>query len=126
MAGFVIENVRSGVVKQYHWHDVESLQKEGNGVFLDVRTDQEFALANITGAIHIPLDELRDHIGELDLSKPLYVNCHSGLRSYIACRILSENGFTCYNLSGGYRFYDYVLKEKKYDEVPEHPCGVKI
>lgn len=126
MAGFVIENVRSGVVKQYHWHDVESLQKEGNGVFLDVRTDQEFALGNITGAIHIPLDELRDHIGELDLSKPLYVNCHSGLRSYIACRILSENGFTCFNLSGGYRFYDYVLKEKKYDEVPEHPCGVKI
>ena len=63
---------------------------------------------------------------ELDRSKPVYVNCFSGLRSYIACRILSGYGFTCYNLSGGFRFYDIVTSDEGFDSRPKHACGVEI
>ena len=67
-----------------------------------------------------------DRVGELDPKKPVYINCHSGLRSYIACRILSQHGFTCYNLSGGWRFYDLVKRQQKLDTTPAHPCGLPI
>ena len=63
---------------------------------------------------------------ELDREKTLYVNCQSGLRSYLACRILSQNGFSCRNLSGGYRFYEYVKKDRAFDASPAGPCGVPL
>jgi rhodanese-related sulfurtransferase len=44
-------------------------------------------------------------------SKSICVNCQSGMRSYIACRILKQNGFICYNLAGGYRFFEAVMNE---------------
>ena len=51
--------------------------------------------------------------------KPVYVHCHSGLRSYIACRILAGHGYTCYNLAGGWRLYESVVHERA---VPEYVC----
>ncbi|MEG2357233.1 MAG: rhodanese-like domain-containing protein, partial [Clostridia bacterium] len=68
---------------------------------------------------NIPLDELRERIAELTPQKPIYVHCHSGLRSYLACRILSGHGFDCYNLSGGYRLYSAVRNQQR---VPEYRC----
>lgn len=126
MAGFTIENVRSGLVRQHHWHDVPALPRDGSVTLLDTRTEMEFARGHIAGAVNIPLDELRDRLQELEQVKPVYVNCFSGLRSYIACRILTQNGFWCSNLSGGYRFYEYVAGDKAYDAAPTHPCGLKI
>lgn len=126
MAGFVITNLLDGTVKQYHWHDVEALQHAGNITLLDTRTPAEYQRGHISGTVNIPLDELRERLGELNKSKTLYVNCQSGLRSYIACRILSQNGFNCYNLSGGYRFYDMVRQDGYFDQTPFHPCGVDI
>ena len=126
MAGFVIENVRSGLVRQYHWHDVADLPRDGSVTLLDTQTEGEFETGHIPGAVNIPVDELRERLGELDPKKPVYVNCYSGLRSYIACRILTGHGFTCYNLSGGYRFYEIVLGPMAPDNDPRHPCGVKI
>ncbi|MDL2274470.1 FAD-dependent oxidoreductase, partial [Oscillospiraceae bacterium OttesenSCG-928-G22] len=101
MAGFAAENILSGRVKQFHWHDVPALQQRTDVTLLDVRTPAEYERGHIDGTVHIPLDSLRDSLGRLDPSKPIYVNCQSGLRSYIACRILSQNGFDCYNLGGG-------------------------
>ena len=126
MAGFVIENVRSGLVRQFHWHDVAALPRDGSVTLLDTQTEGEFETGHIPGAVNIPVDELRERLGELDPKKPVYVNCYSGLRSYIACRILAAHGFTCYNLSGGYRFYEIVLGPMAPDNDPRHPCGVKI
>ena len=131
MAGFVIENVRSGIVKQFHWHDIENIAaSEGSdAVFLDVRTDEEFRSGGCIphNSLHIPLDELREHLDQLDPQKKIYVNCHSGLRSYIACRILTGHGFDCYNLAGGYRLYQIVAGDKAYyDTAPKHPCGINI
>ena len=125
MAGYVIENVRSGLVRQYHWHDVEALPRDGSVILLDTRTPAEYGRGHIEGAVNLPLDELRERLPELERGKPIYVKCHSGLRSYLACRILMQNGFECYNLSGGYRFYQIVIHERE-DHRPAYPCGLPI
>jgi len=123
MAGFMIENLETGKVRQYHWEDVEKLPKDGSVTLLDARTPQEYARGHIDGYINIPVDELRERLGEIGKDKPVYVICQSGLRSYIACRILSQNGFDCYNFSGGYRFYAAVTQEKQMSEGT-YPCGM--
>lgn len=110
MAGFMIENIASGVLKQ--WHLADALPRDGSVTLLDTRTVGEFAGGHIDGFVNIPVDELRERLGELDKSKPVYVICQSGLRSYIACRILAGNGFECYNFSGGFRFYDAVMNDR--------------
>lgn len=119
MLGFVAENITSGKVKQFFWHDVEKLPRDGNVTLLDVRTVTEVSRGKIDGFINIPLDSLRKHIEEIPKNKPVYVHCHSGLRSYIACRILIGNGYDCYNLAGGWRLYESVINEKT---VPEYIC----
>ncbi len=126
MAGFAIENLITDKVRQFHWHDVEAVRKDENALLLDVRTEEEYAEGRIAGAVHIPLDSLRERLPQLDRTKTLYVHCQSGLRSYLACRILSQNGFDCLNLSGGYRFYEVVVGDCAFDGAPAHPCGIKI
>ena len=121
-AGYAIENARSGLVRTYHWHDVAALPRDGSVTLLDVRTPAEYAAGHIEGYRNLPLDELRGRLAELDPAKPVFLHCHSGLRSYLACRILSGNGFTCYNLTGGYRFYSLVVRETKADEAPCYPA----
>ena len=119
MVGFVAENVITGKIGQFFWHDVESLPRDGSVTLLDTRTNTEVARGGIQGFMHIPLDSLRERSGELPKGKPVYVHCHSGLRSYIACLILAGNGFECYNLAGGWRLYESVIHEKT---VPEYIC----
>ncbi|WP_312640450.1 DsrE/DsrF/DrsH-like family protein [Hydrogenoanaerobacterium sp.] len=109
MAGYVIENLLTGKVKNFHWHDVKDLPRDGSVTLLDTRTAIEFENGSIDGFINIPLDSLRDRLGELDKSKPVYVTCQVALRGYIAARILMQNGFECYNLSGGYRLYHSIF-----------------
>ena len=65
----------------------------------------------------------RDRIEELDKNKPVYVNCQTGLRSYVACRLLGQMGYESYNLSGGYRLYESVMKDKMQAETA-YPCGM--
>ena len=112
MAGFMIENIANGVLKQWHLEDVDKLPRDGSVTLLDTRTVGEYAGGHIDGFTNIPVDQLRERLGELDKSKPVYVICQSGLRSYIACRILSGYGFECYNFSGGFRFYDAVTHDR--------------
>mgnify|MGYP005939061971 CR=1 FL=1 len=123
MAGYVIENVRSGLVRQYHWHDVEALPRDGSVILLDTRTPAEYGRGHIEGAVNLPLDELRERLPELERGKPIYVNCHSGLRSYLACRMLAQRGFSCFNFSGGYRLYASVKEEQAAAEQTL-PCGM--
>ncbi|MDD4508732.1 MAG: FAD-dependent oxidoreductase [Eubacteriaceae bacterium] len=108
-SGFVAENIITGKMKQFFWHDVAGLPRDGSVTLLDVRTDGEVAGGRIDGFKHIPLDTLRDHLDEIPGGKPVYVHCHSGLRSYVACRILAGHGYDCYNLAGGYRLYASVM-----------------
>ena len=124
MAGFMIENIRNGFVKQYYWDEIADLPRDGSVTLLDARTVWEYQQGHIDGYINIPVDDLRERMNEIDDSKPVYVICQSGLRSYIACRILTQNGFDCYNFSGGYRFYASVIHEKQMSECT-YPCGME-
>lgn len=110
MAGFVASNILQDKVKVYHWHDIPQLNT-GEVVFLDVRTTQEFANGSIPNSINIPIDELRTRFNEIPANKSLYINCQSGQRSYLACRMLSQKGWECFNLSGGYRLYALINAE---------------
>lgn len=116
MAGFMAENIRDGLVGQWYYDDEPTLSRDGSVTLLDVRTAEEFATGNINGFVNIPVDELRERAGELDKDKPVYVICQSGLRSYIAARILAGRGFEVYNFAGGYRFYAAVVRDKLFAE----------
>ncbi|HHW24947.1 MAG TPA: FAD-dependent oxidoreductase [Clostridiales bacterium] len=113
MLGFVAENVISGKLKQFFWDEADSLPRDGSVTLLDVRTPAEVRRGRIEGFINIPLDSLRVRIDEIPAGKPVYVHCHSGLRSYIACRLLEGYGYECYNLAGGWRLYEAARIEKE-------------
>ena len=123
MAGFMIDNIARGLVKQWRLRDVAQLPKDGSATLLDSRTPGEYARGHIDGFVNIPVDELRERLDEIDPEKPVYVICQSGLRSYIACRILSGHGYDCYNFSGGFRFYDAVMNDRCLIETAT-PCGM--
>ena len=112
MAGFMIDNIANGVLKQWHLEDVENLPRDGSVTLLDARTVGEYAQGHIEGFKNIPVDELRERLDEVEKGKPVYVICQSGLRSYIASRILEGNGYTAYNFAGGFRFYDAVTNDR--------------
>lgn len=112
MAGFMIENISNGILKQFHLEDVETLPRDGSVTLLDVRTTGEYRCGHIDGFRNIPVDELRERLDELEKEKPVYVVCQSGLRSYIATRILAGHGYNAYNFSGGFRFYDAVMNDR--------------
>ena len=112
MAGFMIDNIASGVLKQWHMDKLDDLLQNDSVILLDTRTVGEFNRGHIPGFRNIPVDDLRNRIAELEPGKPVYVICQSGLRSYIACRILAGFGFDAFNFSGGYRFYEAVSHDR--------------
>ena len=120
MAGFMIDNISKGL-KQ--WHLGDELPRDGSVTLLDTRTPGEFRRGHIEGFTNIPVDDLRQRIGEIEPGKPVYVICQSGLRSYIATRILEGHGFEAYNFAGGFRFYDTVMHDKALIEQAL-PCGM--
>ena len=124
MAGFMIGNLADGLVKQFHLEDLETLPRDGSVTLLDTRTAGEYVAGHAEGFRNIPVDELRERLGELEAGKPVYVMCQSGLRSYLACRILAQNGFTCYNFSGGYRLYETVALDRLAARTAR-PCGLE-
>lgn len=106
-AGFVAANVLRNEARICHAADVAN---PGPGqLLLDVRTAAEVQQGTIPGSIHIPLDDLRSRLDELPRDKEILAFCQVGLRGYLACRVLSQNGFACRNLSGGYKTYCHVV-----------------
>ena len=124
MAGFMIENLNRGILVQWHWEDEPNLPRDGSVQLLDVRTEGEYERGHIDGFVNIPVDDLRNRLGELDRAKPVYVICQSGIRSYIACRILAQHGFECFNFSGGYRFFAAVTEARR-GSANVMPCGLE-
>ena len=122
MAGFMVDNISKGL-KQWHLSDLEQLLQHKDVTLLDTRTPKEFSQGHIEGFTNIPVDELRERIGEIPVGKPVYLICQSGLRSYIATRILEGLGFEAYNFAGGFRFYEAVIQDKVLSETA-FPCGM--
>ncbi len=110
IAGFTAENILKGLTPVWYADELE--MKRTGAILLDVRTASEYEQGRIDGALHIPVDELRKRIGELDKSKPILVYCQVGLRGHVATRILIQNGFNAVNLSGGYKTF---MTYKKHD-----------
>jgi len=104
MAGFIAANVLRGDVGLVHSDEIDGCDP-GSRIVLDVRTNKEHKKGAIPGAIHIPVDDLRNRLAELPRDRELLVYCAAGLRSYIACRILTQKGFRCRHLPGGYPIY---------------------
>lgn len=124
MAGFMIENLSHGLVEQFFPEDVDALPRDGSVTLLDVRTPGEYADGHAEGFVNLPVDDLRERLREVPVGKPVYVICQSGLRSYIACRILAQQGFKCYNLSGGWRLYETVVRDRTAAQEA-WPCGME-
>ena len=112
MAGFMVDNLADGRLKQFFWDEVDALPRDGSITLLDTRTPGEYARGHIDGFVNLPLDELRERLEEIPRDRPVYIHCQTGLRSYVACRILAQHGYDCYNLSGGYRLYAAVAKDR--------------
>ena len=113
IAGFTAANMLKGDLDIVHWTDIPELIDDTSQVLLDVRTIEELdEVGRIEGALHIPLHELRSRLGELDKKKTYVPFCAIGLRGYIACRILTQNGLKAKNLSGGYKTYIIPATEK--------------
>ena len=124
MAGFIIDNIITGVTKLFHYDEIDKLRTRNDVILLDTRTVGEYSRGHAEGFINIPLDDLRNHITELDKSKKIYVMCQSGLRSYIATRILMQNGFDAYNFSGGYRLYSSIFNDRLTSNS-SYECGLE-
>ena len=123
MAGFMIDNIARGKVKQWYLEDVDTLPRDGSVTLLDTRTPMEYAGGYIPGFRNIPVDDLRERLDEIQPGKPVYVICQSGLRSYIASRILEEKGFETYNFTGGFRYYAAVAYDKALIQQA-YDCGM--
>jgi len=117
IAGFVAENILGGLVKIMHWHELDQAELSRSFI-LDVREQDEYTLGKIEGAKNIPLNSLRDRLKELPRDRRIIVYCAAGLRAYLACRILSQNGFPdVYNLSGGYKTYEFVTEKQANEDI---------
>jgi NADPH-dependent 2,4-dienoyl-CoA reductase/sulfur reductase-like enzyme/peroxiredoxin family protein/rhodanese-related sulfurtransferase/TusA-related sulfurtransferase len=102
MAGYLAENVLDGLTVPVSWAELDEVLAQGTRL-IDVRTPLEFANGHLTGAVNLPLEELRERLAELEPRVPLVVYCQAGQRGYYAERLLRQKGFRVRNLAGGYR-----------------------
>ena len=118
IAGFVAANILKGDMENINWDEFSDLDREKD-ILIDLRNQDELDAAGvIEGALHIPLNELREKLPELDKEKRYIPFCAVGLRGYLGHRILVQNGFHSKNLSGGYKTY-LGAKEKIMKESPQ-------
>jgi len=117
-AGFVAANIIKKDCQVCHVSDI--INPTENQVVLDVRTkaENEIGKIKIENSINIPLDNLRNRLTELSHEKEYLVYCAAGLRGYLACRIISQNGYKCKNLSGGFKTYKAVTQSVPKIESP--------
>jgi NADPH-dependent 2,4-dienoyl-CoA reductase/sulfur reductase-like enzyme/rhodanese-related sulfurtransferase len=117
MAGFAASNILEGIVEVVHWNQLDE-----NDYILDVRSAGEFRRGHVSSAVHIPVDEIRGRLDELPNNTVINVYCATGVRSYIASRILMQNGFIARNIPGGY--VTYCSEQNK--EVTDHPTARQL
>jgi NADPH-dependent 2,4-dienoyl-CoA reductase/sulfur reductase-like enzyme/peroxiredoxin family protein/rhodanese-related sulfurtransferase/TusA-related sulfurtransferase len=119
IAGFTAENILRKRMNIVHWYDIQNLDDK-NTYLLDVRTAEEYQLGTIEGSVNIPVDELRERLEEIPKDKKLVLFCGVGLRGYVACRVLMQQGFDeVYNLSGGYKTYQHATQKQSNEDIFE-------
>jgi NADPH-dependent 2,4-dienoyl-CoA reductase/sulfur reductase-like enzyme/peroxiredoxin family protein/rhodanese-related sulfurtransferase/TusA-related sulfurtransferase len=119
IAGFTAANILSGHVKACSWRDI-SKANPAETLLLDVRTAEEYSLGKIPSAINIPVDQIRERMDEIPRDKRIIVYCGIGLRGYLACRILSQNGYSrAENLSGGIKTWEFAVCKQANEDIYE-------
>ncbi len=110
IAGFVAENILQKRMNPFYWNEIKEVSEKG--ILIDVRSEKEHADGSISGAINIPVDELRMHLNDLPKDKNLYLFCEVGQRGYLSQRILNQNGYDkVFNLSGGFKTWSSCSAE---------------
>lgn len=133
MLGYYASNIIEKTVDIIHWDEVDKLDRSSS-VILDVREEFELVTGKFDNSINIPLGELRKRLNELPKDKHIYVTCQVGLRGYIACRLLNQNGIKCTNIDGGLKTYMYVKRakeslnnqNKKSNEIKEEVAAMSL
>jgi NADPH-dependent 2,4-dienoyl-CoA reductase/sulfur reductase-like enzyme/rhodanese-related sulfurtransferase len=111
IAGFVAANILKKDMDIIHWKELDQIQEQ-NSVIIDLRTATEIKKeGTIKDSVHIPIDDLRSKLDELDKNKEYYLFCAIGFRGYLAHRILKQNGFSSKNISGGYDIYKHRINK---------------
>ena len=111
IAGYVAQNILEGEVKPIQWNELELLDKS-QVIIIDTRTQSEFDMGHIDGAVNIAVDEMRDRLSEIPKDTQLVLYCAIGYRGYLATQILKHNGYDqVYNLSGGYRTHSTAIQK---------------
>lgn len=110
MLGYIADNLRTDSTRTVQWHELDTLVA-GGASLVDVRTADEFAAGAVPGAVNVPLDELRDRVGELPAGD-LIVHCQVGQRGHTAVRLLAGLGRLAANLDGGYKTWDAGQRAK--------------
>jgi NADPH-dependent 2,4-dienoyl-CoA reductase/sulfur reductase-like enzyme/peroxiredoxin family protein/TusA-related sulfurtransferase/rhodanese-related sulfurtransferase len=120
LAGMVAENILNGTHQPIQADELNALPT-GSFTLLDTRTLPEHEAGHIPGSLHIPVNELRDRLGELPKDREIIVYCQVGLRGYVANRMLVQKGFPCRNLIGGYKTWSMFHEEKLESFAPLKP-----
>jgi NADPH-dependent 2,4-dienoyl-CoA reductase/sulfur reductase-like enzyme/rhodanese-related sulfurtransferase len=119
MTAMVGQNILSGVSKAITWE--EYFSQDPRPKILDVRSEEERKTIYIQDTDHMPIDEMRDRIGELDPKSPVVIHCRIGQRGYFAEQVLKGRGFeNVQNLAGGWRsIWGELLEDKLLGQEPE-------
>lgn len=111
IAAYAAENLITGKMSPLYWRELRDADLS-KVTLIDVRTDIEFRLNAISGAINIPLDDIRDRMDEIPRDKPVWLYCGVGLRGYLASNVLKAHGFQeVRNLIGGCKIYFAAIKD---------------
>ena len=98
-ASYMAENIKRDGLETVSWNETDKIG------LIDVRTEDEYNIDHIQGAVNMPLNTLRENMGKLDKNKEYIVYCKVGQRGYNAQRILVNNGYKVKNLNGGFSIY---------------------
>lgn len=102
-ASYMAENIKRDGLETVSWNETDKIG------LIDVRTEDEYNIDHIQGAVNMPLNTLRENMGKLDKNKEYIVYCKVGQRGYNAQRILVNNGYKVKNLNGGFSIYKSAL-----------------
>jgi NADPH-dependent 2,4-dienoyl-CoA reductase/sulfur reductase-like enzyme/peroxiredoxin family protein/rhodanese-related sulfurtransferase/TusA-related sulfurtransferase len=123
MVGFIAQNVTDGYSKVVTWDQIPAFREKG-AFILDARTEEEFDLGAIDGAVNIPHTLIRSRLSEIPKDRPIIVYCAMGVRGYLSERMLEQHGYKeVYNLTGGYKTWHVVDNEL---DALEHPQDVHV
>ncbi|MDC7233080.1 MAG: CoA-disulfide reductase [Spirochaetales bacterium] len=119
IAGFVAENILNGSSRHLGWNELKDIPRDS--LFLmDVRTEDEYGIGTIDGAVNIPQTEVRSRLSEIPRDKTIVLFCGVGKRAYMTERVLRQNGFEeVYNLSGGMKTYELSTQKQSNEDIFE-------